>query len=67
MPTFGRFGGAYNMAGVPTITFPVGIAGMGLPLAMQLIGPKLSEVTLFKAAHAYQQATDWHLRRPTLS
>ncbi len=67
IPLFGRFGGICNMAGVPTITFPVGINQIGLPLAMQLIGPLLSEVSLFKAAHAYQQATDWHLRRPTLS
>ena len=66
-PNFGRFSGPYNMAGVPTITFPVGSSSIGLPLAMQLIGPQLSEVSLFKAAHAYQQATDWHLNRPTLS
>jgi amidase len=66
-PSFGRFGGAYNMAGVPTITFPVGLGAIGLPLSMQLIGPQLSEVSLFKAAHAFQQATAWHLNRPTLS
>ena len=64
---FGRYCGPYNMAGVPTITFPTGSNAIGLPLAMQLIGPHLSEATLFKAAHAFQQATDWHLRRPTLS
>ncbi len=64
MPLFGRFGGICNMAGVPTITFPVGVNQIGLPLAMQLIGPHLSEVNLFKATHAYQQATEWHLRRP---
>lgn len=67
IPLFGRFGGICNMAGVPTITFPVGANQIGLPLAMQLIGPHLSEVNLFKAAHAFQQATDFHLRRPTLS
>lgn len=64
MPLFGRFGGICNMAGVPTVTFPVGVSEIGLPLAMQLIGPHLSETGLLKAAHAYQQATDWHLRRP---
>jgi amidase len=67
IPLFGRFGGICNMAGVPTITFPVGANQIGLPLAMQLIGPHLSEVNLFRAAHAFQQATDFHLRRPTLS
>jgi amidase len=63
--SFGRYGGPYNMAGVPTITFPVGSNAIGLPLGMQLIGKHLSEVTLFKAAHAFQQATPWHLRRPS--
>ncbi|WP_395822226.1 amidase [Devosia sp.] len=63
--SFGRYGGPYNMAGVPTITFPVGSNTIGLPLGMQLIGKHLSEATLFKAAHAFQQATPWHLRRPS--
>ena len=65
--SFGRYSGPYNMAGVPTITFPTGSNVIGLPLGMQLIGPHLSEAKLFKAAHAFQQATPWHLRRPTLS
>jgi amidase len=64
LPTFGRYCGPYNMSGSPTITFPVGSNVIGLPLAMQLIGRHLSEATLLKAAHAYQQATDWHLRVP---
>jgi amidase len=67
LPTFGRYCGPYNMSGSPTITFPVGSNVIGLPLAMQLIGRHLSEATLLKAAHAYQQATDWHLRRPQFS
>jgi Asp-tRNA(Asn)/Glu-tRNA(Gln) amidotransferase A subunit family amidase len=33
---------------------------------MQLMGPHFGEAVLFRAAHAYQQATDWHLRRPAL-
>jgi len=58
------FTSPYNLAGVPSITFPCGIAEVGVPLGVQLIGPHLSEPTLLKAAHAYQMATDWHLRRP---
>jgi amidase len=67
LTTFGRYCGPYNMSGSPTITFPVGSNAIGLPLAMQLIGRHLGEPTLLKAAHAYQQATDWHLRRPQFS
>ena len=57
----------YNLAGVPSITFPCGIAAVGMPIGVQLIGPHLSEGALLRAAHAYQQATDWHTRRPTLN
>jgi amidase len=57
----------YNLAGVPAITFPCGFAEIGMPIGVQLIGPHLSEGALLKAAHAYQQATDWHTRRPPLN
>ena len=53
-----------NLAGVPGITFPVGFDGDGLPIGMQLNAPHLNEALLFQAAHAYQQATDWHQRSP---
>jgi aspartyl-tRNA(Asn)/glutamyl-tRNA(Gln) amidotransferase subunit A len=55
-----------NLAGVPGLAFPVGFDAQGLPISMQLMGPQLSEPRLLQAAHAYQQASDWHLRRPEL-
>jgi aspartyl-tRNA(Asn)/glutamyl-tRNA(Gln) amidotransferase subunit A len=55
-----------NLAGVPGLAFPVGFDGQGLPVGMQLMGRHFDEPTLFKLAHAYQQATDWHLKRPNL-
>jgi amidase len=57
----------FNIAGSPSITMPCGIAAVGMPLGVQLIGPHLSEAGLLKAAHAYQQATDWHLKRPPIN
>ncbi len=56
-----------NLAGVPGLAFPVGFDGSGLPVGMQLMGPHFKEEILFQAAHVYQQATDWHLRRPSLA
>ena len=56
-----------NLAGVPGLTFPVGFDGHGLPVGMQLMGPHFKEEILFQAAHAYQQATDWHTHKPPLS
>ena len=60
------FTSPFNVSGSPSITFPVGIAKVGMPIGMQLIGPHMSEAGLLKAAHAFQQATDWHLKRPPL-
>jgi aspartyl-tRNA(Asn)/glutamyl-tRNA(Gln) amidotransferase subunit A len=53
------------LAGVPAMALPCGFSA-GLPVGMQLIGPPLGEETLFRAAGAYQRATDWHTRRPSL-
>ena len=55
-----------NLAGVPGIAFPVGFDPAGLPVGMQLMGPHFNENVLFRAAHAYQQVTDWHKRMPAL-
>jgi aspartyl-tRNA(Asn)/glutamyl-tRNA(Gln) amidotransferase subunit A len=56
-----------NLAGVPGLAFPVGFDGEGLPVGMQLMGRHYDESTLFRLAHGFQMATDWHLRRPALS
>jgi aspartyl-tRNA(Asn)/glutamyl-tRNA(Gln) amidotransferase subunit A len=55
-----------NLAGVPGLAFPVGFDDGRLPIGMQLMGPHFQEPTLFQAAHAYQQITDWHQRHPAL-
>lgn len=56
-----------NLAGVPGLAFPVGFDSNNLPIGMQLMGPHFREELLFRAAHAYQQTTDWHQRAPFLS
>ena len=53
-----------SLAGIPGISFPVGFDGSGLPIGIQLLAAQFREGVLLRAAHAYQSATDWHLRRP---
>jgi len=52
--------------GLPTITVPCGFSKSGLPIGLQISGPNLGEVQVLALAHAYEQATDWHNRRPPL-
>jgi len=54
-----------NIAGVPAISIPAGFAE-GLPIGMQIIGKPFDEETILRIAFAYEQATDWHNRRPSL-
>ncbi len=55
-----------DMSGSPTITMPCGFTDGGLPVGFQLVGPHLGEDVLLRAGHAYQQATDWHTRHPSV-
>jgi aspartyl-tRNA(Asn)/glutamyl-tRNA(Gln) amidotransferase subunit A len=55
---------AFNITGAPSISIPCGFSTDGLPIGMQLTGAWWAEGTVLRAAHAYQQATDWHKRRP---
>ncbi|MCG8584669.1 MAG: Asp-tRNA(Asn)/Glu-tRNA(Gln) amidotransferase subunit GatA [Pirellulales bacterium] len=55
-----------NLAGIPGISIPCGQSSGGLPIGLQLQGPVFAEDRLLRAAHMYQQATDWHERRPTI-
>ncbi|MCA1938453.1 MAG: Asp-tRNA(Asn)/Glu-tRNA(Gln) amidotransferase subunit GatA [Dechloromonas sp.] len=54
---------AVNLAGLPGMALPCGFSG-GLPVGLQLIGNYFDEARLLNVAHRYQQATDWHQRRP---
>jgi aspartyl-tRNA(Asn)/glutamyl-tRNA(Gln) amidotransferase subunit A len=54
---------AVNLAGLPGMSVPCGFAG-GLPVGLQLVGNYFAEARLLNVAHRFQQATDWHSRRP---
>jgi aspartyl-tRNA(Asn)/glutamyl-tRNA(Gln) amidotransferase subunit A len=55
-----------NLAGLPGISIPGGFTAEGLPLGLQFIAPHFQEPALLQAAHAFEQATDFHTRRAPL-
>jgi len=53
-----------SLAGLPGMSVPAGFGDGNMPVGLQLIGNYFDEARLLQVAHAFQQATDWHLRRP---
>jgi aspartyl-tRNA(Asn)/glutamyl-tRNA(Gln) amidotransferase subunit A len=49
-----------SLAGIAGLSVNCGFDGDGLPIGLQLMGPAFSEERLLRAAHQYQQATEWH-------
>lgn len=56
----------HNLTGYPALTVPCGLGASGVPVGLQIVGRPFEEVTVFRAAHAYEQATEWHRRRPAV-
>ena len=54
-----------SLAGLPGMSVPAGFGEQGLPVGLQLVGNYWQEAQLLHTAHAFQQATDWHTRKPT--
>lgn len=58
---------AMNLPGVPVVSVPCGFHGDGLPIGLQIAGPRFGEAIALKVAHGYEQATDWNTRTPALA
>jgi aspartyl-tRNA(Asn)/glutamyl-tRNA(Gln) amidotransferase subunit A len=56
----------FNMLGLPTISVPCGFTRTGLPIGLQITGPANGDETVLRLAYAYEQATEWHKRKPNL-
>jgi len=57
----------FNVNGLPAISLPCGFTKEGLPIGLQIVGPHGGDSVVFQLAHAYEQATEWHKRRPVLA
>ena len=56
----------FNYYGLPAISIPCGFTDDGLPLGLQIVGPKWGESKVLDAANKFQKATNWHLKRPEI-
>jgi aspartyl-tRNA(Asn)/glutamyl-tRNA(Gln) amidotransferase subunit A len=57
----------FNITGLPALSLCTGYGEGGLPVSMQIVGKPFAEATVFRAGHAYETATTWRTRRPTLA
>jgi len=57
----------FNVYGIPAISVPCGFTRAGMPIGIQIVGPRLGERTVLALAHAYQQASGWQRREPPIA
>ena len=55
-----------NLAGLPAVSVPCGFDDDGMPIGLQFIGKHFDEATILRLAHHYEQATEWHKKKPKL-
>ena len=53
-----------NYSGAPAMSVPMGFSDGGLPIGLHVMGKRFDETSIFRIAHAYEQATPWHTMRP---
>ncbi len=61
-----RFTAPFNVSGLPALSMPCGFTGSGLPIGLQLVAAHWAEAKLLRAAQSYEQASEWHLRKPNI-
>ena len=57
---------AINLTGLPVLAVPCGFHGDGMPIGLQIVGPKYREDRILRIGHAYEQATGWHAELPPM-
>jgi Asp-tRNA(Asn)/Glu-tRNA(Gln) amidotransferase A subunit family amidase len=66
IPALTQYTRPFDLNGFPAITLPCGFSREGLPIGLQLAGRPFDEETVLRAAHAFEQATEWHKQRPRI-
>jgi aspartyl-tRNA(Asn)/glutamyl-tRNA(Gln) amidotransferase subunit A len=65
-PALTRFTAPFNLSGMPALSIPCGVTGSGLPIGLQIVSGAWQEAKILRAGHAFEQATEWHKRKPAL-
>jgi aspartyl-tRNA(Asn)/glutamyl-tRNA(Gln) amidotransferase subunit A len=65
-PSLVCFTAPFNLAGAPALSLRCGFTADGLPIGLQIVARPWAEATVLRAGYAYEQATDWHTRKPPL-
>jgi aspartyl-tRNA(Asn)/glutamyl-tRNA(Gln) amidotransferase subunit A len=61
-----RYTSPFDILGLPAISVPCGFSDDGSPIGLQLVGRAFDEPTVLRVAHAFEQGTEWHTRRPAI-
>jgi amidase len=61
-----KFTAPFSLTGNPALSVPCGLSRNGLPIALEIVGRPRDEQTVLRAGYAYEQATEWHRRRPSV-
>ena len=61
---FLRCGAPFSATHLPALSVPCGFTAAGLPIGLHIAGRPFDEATVLRVGHAYEQAKDWHRRRP---
>jgi len=61
-----RFTAPFNLSGLPAISIPCGFNHEGLPIGLQIVSKAWADAKVLNAAYAYEQATEWHTKRPVI-
>ncbi|MBI5842983.1 MAG: Asp-tRNA(Asn)/Glu-tRNA(Gln) amidotransferase subunit GatA [Chloroflexi bacterium] len=62
-----RFTAPFNLTGLPALTLPCGFTSNGLPIGLQIVSRAWNESGVLRAGFAYEQATEWHTKKPNLN
>ena len=66
IPTLSSLVNFFNITGAPSLTVPCGFTSKGMPVGMQIAASEFNDSLVLRVAQAYENATEWHMRQPSM-